>query len=143
MTLYGFVDKVEGNMCAVCLADESCGHDCSACAGCSRKTAGRVVMAENALGAVVGDRVTIHAPEKTVIAAAFLVFLLPVALTVVGYAVGKYVLTGWYFALLGALLGLGAGLLICRAYNRALKKKADTVYKVESILTPEEEEKEE
>ena len=140
MTLYGFVDKIEGNMCAVCLADESCGHDCSACAGCSRKTQGRIVMAENDIGAALGDRVTIHAPESTVLTAAFLVFLLPVALTVCGYALGKYVLTGWYFALLGALVGLGAGVWLCRAYNRKLTKKGDTVYRVESIMPPDEEE---
>lgn len=140
MTLYGFVEKTEGALCAVCLADESCGHDCSVCAGCSRKTQGRIIMAENDAGAVAGDRVVIRAPERTVITAAFLVFLLPIALTVTGYAVGKYVLNGWYFALTGALAGLFISLWLCRSYHKRLSRNAQTVYRVESILPGGEEE---
>ena len=138
MTLYGYVDKLEDDKAAVCLMDEACGHDCSACAGCSRKTQGRIIMAENGMGAAQGDRVAIYAEEKTVLTAAFLVFFLPIALPVLGYAAGKYLLHGWVFALIGLLLGLGVSLIFCRAYHRSLSRKSTTVYRVEEILRDEE-----
>lgn len=138
MTLYGIVDRVSEGMCRVCLADEACGHDCEACAGCSRKNQGRLMEAENSLGAVVGDRVEIHAPESSIIPAAFLVFLLPVACMTLGYAVGKYLLSSIVLGVLFALAGAAAGVGLCVLYAKKVGKKSSTVYRVSRILMEDE-----
>jgi len=138
MTLEGFVEKLNGNMAEICLADENCGESCSACAGCTRKNARRTILAENEAEAVVGDRVLLTASGKTVASAAFLVFLLPVALAVGGYALVKsFAAVG--FALAAAVLGLGVGVLLCTLYGIKLGKKSETVYRVTGILSEEEE----
>ncbi|MBR4867075.1 MAG: SoxR reducing system RseC family protein [Clostridia bacterium] len=139
MTLYGIVDQVSGKLCRVCLADEACGHDCEACAGCSRKNKGRLMEAENDIGALVGDRVEIHAPESSIIPAAFLVFLLPIALMTLGYAIGKYLLDMVLVGVAMAVLGATLGVLICVLYAKKVGKKSSTVYRVSRILTEEEE----
>ncbi len=138
MTLYGIVDQVSGNLCRVCLADEACGHDCEACAGCSRKNKGRLMEAENDAGAVVGDRVEIHAPESSIIPAAFLVFLLPIALMTLGYALGKYLLDMTLVGVAMAILGAFLGVWICVLYAKKIGKKSSTVYQVSRILMEDE-----
>lgn len=138
MTLYGIVDQVNGNLCRVCLADEACGHDCEACAGCSRKNKGRLMEAENDAGAVVGDRVEIHAPESSIIPAAFLVFLLPIALMTLGYAIGKYLLSMTLLGVLFALMGAFLGVWFCVLYARRIGKRSSTVYRVSRILMEDE-----
>ena len=138
MTLYGIVDRVDGSLCRVCLADEACGHDCEACAGCSRKNKGRLMEAENDAGAVVGDRVEIHAPESSIIPAAFLVFLLPIALMTLGYATGKYLLSMTLLGVLFALVGAFLGVWFCVLYARKIGKRSSTVYRVSRILMEDE-----
>ena len=127
MTLEGFVEKQNGRMAEICLADENCGESCASCAGCTRKNARRTILAENDAGAAVGDRVILSAPGQTVAAAAFLVFFLPVALAVGGYALVKsFAAVG--FALAAAVLGLGIGVLLCVFYGKRLGKRSETVW---------------
>ncbi|MBR0144911.1 MAG: SoxR reducing system RseC family protein [Clostridia bacterium] len=138
MTLEGFVEKRNGNMAEICLADENCGESCAACAGCTRKNSRRTILAENGAGADVGDRVLLSAPGETVATAAFLVFLLPVALAVGGYALVKsFAAVG--FALGAAALGLALGVLFCVLYGKKLGRRSETVYRVTGILPQEEE----
>lgn len=139
MTLYGRIEKQSGNLARICLTDESCGHDCTSCAGCSRKTKGRVVTAENRIGAAIGDNVVLKAPTGQIAAASFLVFFLPVLLTVGGYVLGRGLSWGRLLSLCVGLVGLGIGVALCALYSRALKKRVSTVYTVESVLLPEEE----
>ena len=139
MTLYGIVDQITGKTCRVCLADEACGHDCEACAGCSRKNKGRLMEAENDAGARVGDRVEIHAPESAIIPAAFLVFLLPIALMTLGYALGKYLMVSTLLGVLLALAGVALGVFCCVLYAKKIGKRSSTVYRVSRILPVEEE----
>jgi len=138
MTLYGRIEKLEGSMADVCLTDESCGHDCSTCAGCSKKTKGRMIKAENTAGAAVGDNVVLKAPTGKIAVASFLVFFLPVLLTVGGYVLGRQMMWSRPFSLLAGIIGLVLGVGLCALYSRSLKKQADTVYTVESIQWTEE-----
>ena len=140
MTLEGFVERLDGNMAEICLTDEECGESCATCAGCTRKNARRTILAENDENAAIGDRVVLSAPGETVAAAAFLVFLLPVALAVGGYALVKS-FAAVYFALAAAVAGLGIGVLLCVLYGKKLGKRSKTVYRVAGIL-PTEDEKE-
>ena len=138
MTLEGFVEKIDGGLAEICLADENCGSGCEACAGCSRKSARRTISAENDAGAHIGDRVILEAPGETVATAAFLVLLLPVALAVGGYALVKS-FAPWGFALAASALGLAVGAALCVLYGKKLGKRSSTVYRVTGVLPAEEE----
>lgn len=81
----------------------------------------------NPIGAQPGQLVTVTAATKPVLAAAAIVYMMPVALFFLGYLLG---ITLWQAgAALGGIcfaLGIGA----CVAYDRLVVKKKNTVYTI-------------
>lgn len=62
----------------------ACGGNCASCGGCSYKNV-LTTIAENRVGALVGDRITLRSRTKGVIGAAALVYLLPILTFLFGY----------------------------------------------------------
>ncbi|MDO4174298.1 MAG: SoxR reducing system RseC family protein [Eubacteriales bacterium] len=70
----------------------ACGHDCSKCGGCGELvTKPIVVIADNTIGADVGDSVVITGSSKQVLGLAAVVYLVPFVLFFVLYAVAAVV----------------------------------------------------
>lgn len=100
MTQIGIVTKTEGERAIVSVARasacEGCHRHAEGCTACSLLGGDNRHTAEvaNPVGAKVGDRVQIEAPEGRVLGYAALVFLFPIALALVGYMIGSAIFSG-------------------------------------------------
>lgn len=108
----------------------------AACAGCASKNACHAfgtnndakIIVENRIGAKIDDMVEIGVAEGGLVAASFIVYILPVAALFVGAGLGTWIARrigieiGGISALMG-LLFLGAGFLIIHLMDPYLKKK--------------------
>lgn len=104
--------------------ETACGHDCEKCAGCGAQAGSLTVQARCPFPVSIGDKVEIYSGQK-VLAFAALVYLVPVALFLLGYFLsvglpvwGRYLCAGAGFA-----LGL-LGAVVCDRNER--RKKAIT-----------------
>lgn len=61
----------------------SCGESCASCGLCPGLTA--KVSASNDIGAALGDTVTIDMADKKILGAAALVYIVPLAVLIIGY----------------------------------------------------------
>lgn len=100
----------------------ACAGDCDHCHGCSGTAAKeRVqVIAQNSIGAKPGDQVYIEAASRAVFGAIALVYVLPLVLFFLGYALGTALdIAAAAFGCGGFGLGIGAAVLV----NRMMVKK--------------------
>ncbi len=108
----------------------------AACAGCASKNAchafgskneARIVV-ENPIGAAIDDVVEIGVSEGGLVAASFIVYILPIAALFAGAGLGTWIAgkagiaAGGISALMG-LLFLGAGFVVIRLMDPYLKRK--------------------
>ena len=88
----------------------ACGHDCSTCDGCGLMAAPIEAIAQNPIGAKVGDTVVIESGTKRVLKLAALTYLLPIVLLCWFYAVSRMLFESetlcCIIAIFGFLLGL-------------------------------------
>ncbi len=85
MNKNGVVEKVEGNKVTVRIQrDSSCGENCAMCNACPGKD--MLITVETDTKLVAGDRVRLETNTKTVLLSAFCVYILPIVLLIVGYA---------------------------------------------------------
>lgn len=108
----------------------ACGGDCDSCGGCAAIRETVTVAAENPIGAVPGERVTVESDTRTVMGAALVVYLLPILLFFAGYAAGAPLgaapgLTGAVGMILGVI-----PILLC---NRRLERKKNVFRIVERL----------
>ncbi len=81
----GFVIKTDGNMAYVSVKRKSsCGDNCAMCKGVCKAPEIKA-LADNKIGAQVGDFVIVEAETKNVLKCAFLVYLSPVLLMMTAY----------------------------------------------------------
>lgn len=74
--------KKEGIPCEVAvIRHQACGENCASCGGC--RLSETVILAENTVGARVGDKVIVEIPDKTALSAAWLVYLLPIVVMII------------------------------------------------------------
>lgn len=86
----------------------ACGGNCGGCEACVFDSK-LLVEAENAICARPGERVVLESETKRVLGAALLVYMLPVALFFIGYAVGAALALTQGLCVLTSLLGAAAG----------------------------------
>lgn len=68
----------------------ACGHDCSKCGGCGEMVTKPItVIADNTIGADIGDTVVITGSSKQVLGLAAIVYVIPVVLFFALYAGGS------------------------------------------------------
>lgn len=108
----------------------------AACAGCASKNACHAlgtnnearIIVSNEVGAKIDDVVEIGVAEGGLVAASFIVYILPVAALFIGAGLGTWIARkngidiGGISALMG-LLFLGAGFIVIRLMDPYLKKK--------------------
>ena len=66
----------------------ACGHDCEKCPGCGVQAGHLEVRAVDRVGVRPGDRVEVRSDNRKLLGMAALVYLLPVAMFLVGYFLG-------------------------------------------------------
>lgn len=87
MEAIGVVESIDGNYVNVRIKRESaCGGNCADCSA-SCQSGGQIVRAVNKAGADVGNKVVMRMDTKKVLAAAFMVYILPIVSLFVVYGV--------------------------------------------------------
>lgn len=125
MLSIGVVESVYGDKAVVSLMRHSACGDCGACQ-MGAENMQRSVEALNPLGAKVGDKVTMEMADETVLQAAFIVYIIPLLILIVGMFITVYALNYFniseYVELYGFLVGL-IGMAISFLIIRRREKK--------------------
>ena len=126
ITESGRVVAVSGNTVWVQTIRQSACQSCSARSGCGQRvlaaaSGGRAnqVQVPNTLQACVGDDVTLGIAEQALLQASLLVYALPLLSMVAASMAASQVIPGSDgVAILAAALGLGAGFVVARLWQR-------------------------
>ena len=138
MTQNGRVKQIlEDGRAVVCVQRQSaCTHDCASCSGgCGAAfTPELEVIADNDLCARQGDSVKLTSSTKTVLKAAAVVYIIPIAAFILGVIITTDLsLSGGASAAICVGLFL-AGVAVGMIYNRKQKKNGEITYKIAEIL---------
>ena len=117
----------DGTAQVVHVRESACSGDCHKCAGCGTAKETVEITAQNPLGASPGDLVVIRSASGPVLAAAAVLYLLPLMLFFLGYGL---MAAGNSSGPLGGLLGAALGIGIAFGYDRLVLKKKKTVYTI-------------
>lgn len=117
----------DGTAQVLCIRESACSGDCHKCSGCGAAKESILLTADNAIGAGVGDLVTVRSETAPVLKAAAVLYMMPLVLFFAGYAAAAAL------DLSGALWGGAAfalSVLLIVAYDRRLAKKDKTIYTI-------------
>lgn len=113
----------------------ACGHDCAKCGGCGGLEIQTLyVTARNRAKADVGERVLIEGETGQVLGLAMLVYVLPIVLFFVGYALGSVLFTGAAAGALGGGVLFVLGILGAIWYSRRMKARNEVPYEITKRL---------
>ncbi|UCF70380.1 MAG: SoxR reducing system RseC family protein [candidate division WOR-3 bacterium] len=128
----GWVVTVSGGLATVCFqAKESC-KDCDARRLCHGTDSRHLVVVQNNIGANPEDEVYVVQSAGIAFAASFLLFGLPILLSVIGLLVGSR----WHetASLVSGLAGLILGLLIAKLLNNRFARTSVFLAKITEII---------
>ncbi len=100
MNAFGIVESIDNKASTAKVRvkrQTSCGGNCAACAACD--VADTIAVAQNPCGAGVGDIVELSLQSGKVLFAAFLVYILPLVVAIIGYAVFEWAGAAAFFLL--------------------------------------------
>ncbi len=106
--------------------ESACSGDCHKCSGCGAAQQTMLLPAKNPIGAKPGDLVVVSSETKTVLKAAAVLYLVPLALFLAGYLFGESL---WQRGGLIGLFGIALGIALIKVYDRHLSKK-EIVYTI-------------
>ena len=105
----------------------ACSGDCHKCAGCGAAKETMLLTADNPIGARQGDLVVISSRSSPVLAAAAVLYVLPLVLFFLGFLLGE---TVWGKGALAGGISFLLGIAIAAVYDRKVLKKKKTVYTI-------------
>ena len=117
----------DGTARVVLVRESACSGDCHKCSGCGAAKQTMYVVAGNPINAPVGAVVTIRSESAPVLAAAAMLYMLPLGTFFLGYLLGAVV---WQKGGLAGGLGFALGVAAAVAYDRLVMKKKNTVYTI-------------
>ena len=109
------------------IRQSACSGDCHKCSGCGAAQETLLLTAENPIGARAGELVVIEAQTGPVLAAAAVLYMMPLALFFVGYLLGSLL---WEQGPLTACIAFALGIAVSVLYDRTVAKKRKTVYTI-------------
>ena len=120
----------DGTAKVLVIRESACSGDCHKCSGCGAVEQKLLLTVNNPLGARPGQMATVTAESGPVLAAAAVLYLLPLVLFFVAYLVGHLLFEQGF--LWGAVAFVAA---ICLAvlYDRLIVKKRNTVYTITGL----------
>lgn len=116
----------DGTAEVLCIRESACSGDCHKCSGCGAAKETLLLTARNHIGAEVGDLVIIQSESGPVLAAAAVLYTIPLVLFFLGYFLGSLIGLG---TLMGCL-AFGLSILLVVLYDRRMQKKKKTVYTI-------------
>ncbi|QEK13344.1 SoxR reducing system RseC family protein [Crassaminicella thermophila] len=141
MEKIGRIISTNGNVAKIeILRTSACGEKCSSCkVGCSKT--GMYIDVENTVGATPSQFVKVKVETKIVMKVAFLVYIVPLFMLIVGIVSGSYIhqLLGVTFSaeLFSFLLGMifmGLSYGVVRKFDQIYKSKEKIKYEIIKIL---------
>ena len=125
MTQIATVERIlDGDHAVISVPRKSaCGHDCEECAGCGVSGAAVRAKAINPVGAKPGQKVVVQSDTKKMLRIVALVYLIPVALFVLGYVVMALLGTSVALQYTVAISGFLAGIVAAVGYDRYLRAR--------------------
>lgn len=117
----------DGTAEVIHVRQSACSGDCHKCSGCGAQAQTMVLTARNPIGAQPGELVVIEAASGPVLAAAVMLYLLPLALFFLGYLLGA---VAWDQGVLTGCGGFALGIVGAALYDRLVAKKQKTVYTI-------------
>ncbi len=116
----------DGSATVMHIRQSACSGDCHKCAGCGAVQERVVFSAWNPIGAKPGDVVTVETKTGPVLAAAVVMYMLPLMLFFAGCILGSV----WNKTLLAGGAGFVLGVVFAVLYDRLSAKKQNTVYTI-------------
>ena len=101
----------------------ACGHDCEECAGCGVTGTAVHARALNPIGAEPGQKVVVESSTKKMLRIVALVYLIPVALFLLGYLAALAATSSVAVQNTAAAAGFLLGVLGAVAYDRRLRAR--------------------
>lgn len=117
----------DGTAQVLLIRESACSGDCHKCSGCGAAKETLILTAKNPIGAREGDLVVIESASGPVLAAAAMLYMVPLVLFIGGYLLGEHL---WGRGPLMGLLGFALGIFSAVAYDRLVAKKKNTEYTV-------------
>ena len=108
------------------IRESACSGDCHKCSGCGAAKEGIVLTVKNPIGAKTGDFVTIEAATGPVLRGAAVLYMMPLLLFFLGYALGAVWGRGGLCGCLSFLLGI----VLVVVYDRRVAAKEKTAYTI-------------
>ncbi len=109
------------------IRQSACSGECHKCSGCGAVEQKMLLTAQNPIGAKPGQIVTVRTESGPVLAAAAVLYLLPLALFIAGYLL---------FGIWGGGIGFGLGIAVAALYDRLAARKQKTVYTITGFGNP-------
>lgn len=101
----------------------ACGENCANCKGvCEATTA--TAVAQNSVGAIVGDVVKIESESAAVIRAALVLYMVPVAVTILVAALIYGIGLSNLFVILFSVLAFFASFFVIKCFDKSLVPKS-------------------
>lgn len=117
----------DGTAQVIHIRQSACSGDCHKCSGCGAVQQKLLLDARNPIGAQPGAMVTIRAESGPVLAAAAVLYMLPLLLFFLGYLTGQLL---WQQGVLVGGCAFVAGIILAVVYDRCVIKKQKTVYTI-------------
>lgn len=117
----------DGTALVLHLRQSACSGDCHQCSGCGAAQESLLLTARNPIGARPGDLVVIQSETGPVLMGAAVLYMLPLVLFFLGYALGTVL---WQMGALVGCLAFAASIAMCVLYDRKIARKKKTIYTI-------------
>ena len=117
----------DGTALVLHLRQSACSGDCHKCSGCGAAQESLLLTARNPIGARAGDMVVIQSETGPVLMGAAVLYMLPLVLFFLGYALGAAL---WQMGALVGCLAFAASIAMCVLYDRKIARKKKTIYTI-------------
>lgn len=122
----------DGTALVLHIRESACSGDCHKCSGCGAATEKMFFEAANPIGARVGDLVKVESATGPVLKAAVVLYMVPMLLFFVGYAIGDAL---WKLGALVGCLAFAASICLAVVYDRKVVRKQNTGYTITGYVT--------
>lgn len=139
MLSIGVVESVNGNKATVSLSRSTACGDCGACQ-MGKENLNRQVDALNPVGAKIGDRVTMEMADNTVLKAAFIVYIVPLIVLILGMVFTYFTLNYFHitekvelYGFFVGLIGMAISFLIIKKREKKLTEQGELIISIVKI----------
>lgn len=109
------------------IRQSACSGDCHKCSGCGAAQETMILTVQNPIGAKPGDLVVIQSESGPVLTAAAVLYIVPLLLFFLGYALGAVL---WQRGGLTGCLAFLLGIVLAAIYDRHMAKHKKTIYTI-------------